>query len=183
MAGRLFSRRGYYGTSIRDIATALRLQGGSLYAHIAAKEELLWEIVDEAAQAFLSGLEPIVRSEQPPLEKLRQAVAAHLRVVTERQDAAVVFNHEWRALSPKRRQAVLALRDAYEGLFREILAEGQRTGVFRADLDVPLVTRFILTALNGVAVWYRPKGPLSPEQIAAAFVDWAARGLLADPKE
>ena len=79
--------------------------------------------------------------------------------------------------------AVLALRDAYEGLFREILAEGQRAGVFRADLDVPLVTRFILTALNGVAVWYRPKGPLSPEQIAAAFVDWAARGLLADPKE
>jgi len=177
VAGRLFSQRGYYGTSIRDIASAIRLQGGSLYAHIASKEELLWEIVDEAAQAFLSSLEPIVRSERSPLEKFRLAVAVHLRVVTERQDAAVVFNHEWKALSPKRRADVLARRDAYEALFREILREGIEAGVFRADLDVPLITRFILAALNGVAVWYRPKGPLSPEQIAEAFADWAVRGL------
>jgi AcrR family transcriptional regulator len=177
VAGRLFSQRGYYGTSIRDIAAAIRLQGGSLYAHIASKEELLWEIVDEGAQAFLSSLEPIVRSERPPLEKLRMAVAAHIRVVTERQDAAVVFNHEWRALSPKRRHEILARRDAYEMLFREILREGIASGVFRADLDVPLITRFILTALNGVAIWYHPKGPLSPDQIAEAFSDWAARGL------
>jgi AcrR family transcriptional regulator len=178
VAGRLFSQRGYYGTSIRDIAAAIRLQGGSLYAHIASKEELLWEIVDEAAQAFLSSLELIVRSERPPLEKLRMAVAAHIRVVTERQDAAVVFNHEWRALSPKRRSEILARRDAYEALFREILREGIAAGVFRADLDVPLITRFILTALNGVAVWYQPKGPLSPDQIAEAFSDWAVRGLV-----
>ncbi|HXF69387.1 MAG TPA: TetR/AcrR family transcriptional regulator [Thermoflexus sp.] len=178
-AGRLFSQRGYYGTSIRDIARAIRLQGGSLYAHIASKEELLWEIVDEAAQAFLSGLEPIVRSEHPPLEKLRLAVAAHLRVVTERQDAAVVFNHEWRALSPKRRSEILARRDAYEAMFREILREGIEAGVFRADLDVPLLTRFILTALNGVAVWYNPKGPLSPAQIAEAFTDWIVQGMKA----
>lgn len=178
-AGRLFSQRGYYGTSIRDIARAIRLQGGSLYAHIASKEELLWEIVDEAAQAFLSGLEPIVRSEHPPLEKLRRAVAAHLRVVTERQDAAVVFNHEWRALSPKRRSEILARRDAYEAMFREILREGIEAGVFRADLDVPLLTRFILTALNGVAVWYNPKGPLSPAQIAEAFTDWIVQGMKA----
>ncbi|GBD09532.1 HTH-type transcriptional repressor KstR2 [Candidatus Thermoflexus japonica] len=176
-AGRLFSQRGYYGTSIRDIAAAIRLQGGSLYAHITSKEELLWEIVDEAAQAFLSSLEPIVRSGRPPAEKLRLAVAAHLRVVTERQDEAVVFNHEWKALSPRRRADILARRDAYEALFREILQEGIEAGVFRADLNVPLITRFILTALNGVAVWYRPKGPLSPEQIAEAFADWVLRGL------
>ncbi len=176
-AGQLFSRRGYHGTSIRDIAAAIRLQGGSLYAHISSKEELLWEIVDEAAQAFLSSVEPIVRSERPPMEKLRLAVAAHLQVVTERQDAAVVFNHEWKALSPRRRADILARRDAYEALFREILREGIEAGVFRADLDVPLITRFILTALNGVAVWYRPMGPLSPEQIAEAFTDWAIRGL------
>ncbi len=181
VAGRLFSQRGYYGTSIRDIAAAIRLQGGSLYAHIASKEELLWEIVEEAARAFLSGLEPIVRSERPPQEKLRLAVAAHLRVVTERQDAAVVFNHEWRALSPKRRNEVQAHRDAYEALFRRILQEGIEAGVFRSDLDVPLITRFILTALNGVAVWYRPKGPLSPEQIAEAFTDWVVRGIEAHP--
>ncbi len=181
VARRLFSQRGYYGTSIRDIAAAIRLQGGSLYAHIASKEELLWEIVEEAARAFLSGLEPIVRSEHPPLEKLRLAVAAHLRVVAERQDAAVVFNHEWRALGPKRRNEVVARRDAYEALFRRILEEGIAAGVFREDLDVPLITRFILTALNGVAVWYRPKGPLSPEQIAEAFTDWVVRGIGARP--
>ncbi len=48
-AGTLFSRRGYAATSIRDIARELDLQGGSLYAHIDSKEDVLWAIVSRAA--------------------------------------------------------------------------------------------------------------------------------------
>ncbi|MHB1328878.1 MAG: helix-turn-helix domain-containing protein, partial [Gemmatimonadales bacterium] len=39
-AGALFSRRGYHGTTVRDLARELDVQGGSLYAHIESKEDL-----------------------------------------------------------------------------------------------------------------------------------------------
>ena len=49
VASELFHERGYAGTSVRDIARALDIQGASLYAHVASKEEVLWTIVDRTA--------------------------------------------------------------------------------------------------------------------------------------
>ena len=52
VASELFHANGYAATSVRDIARALDIQGASLYAHVASKEDLLWSIVDRAAAAF-----------------------------------------------------------------------------------------------------------------------------------
>ena len=53
VAARLFSERGYHGTSMQHLAEALGLQRGSLYAHIGSKEELLLDVVEEGAARFL----------------------------------------------------------------------------------------------------------------------------------
>ena len=42
-AARLFAEKGYHGTSIGDLAEAMGVQKGSLYAHIESKADLLWE--------------------------------------------------------------------------------------------------------------------------------------------
>ena len=51
-ASTLFHERGYSGTSVRDIARALDIQGASLYAHVTSKEEVLWSIVERTATRF-----------------------------------------------------------------------------------------------------------------------------------
>ena len=55
VASGLFHANGYAATSVRDIAQALDIQGASLYAHVASKEDVLWSIVDRAATAFERG--------------------------------------------------------------------------------------------------------------------------------
>ncbi|MDQ7028637.1 MAG: helix-turn-helix domain-containing protein [Ardenticatenia bacterium] len=65
VAARLFSERGYHGTSVRDIARALNLKGGSLYSHIEGKEELLWLILEQAAREFFGGLTAYCRVRCP----------------------------------------------------------------------------------------------------------------------
>src|SRR6266404_2430849 len=52
VASELFHANGYAATSVRDIARALDIQGASLYAHVASKEDVLWSIVDRAATSF-----------------------------------------------------------------------------------------------------------------------------------
>src|SRR4051794_36580107 len=98
-AGALFSRRGYAATSVRDIARELDLQGGSLYAHIDSKEDVLWAIVAGAAESFFAAARPIVAADLPATERLRALIAAHVGVVAGRAAQAAVFQQEWRHLS------------------------------------------------------------------------------------
>jgi len=61
VARRFFSTKGYHGTTIRDISEASGILSGSLYAHINSKEDLLFEITDRGAEAFLGSLAPLSR--------------------------------------------------------------------------------------------------------------------------
>ena len=56
-AARLFAEKGYHGTSIGDLAGAMGVQKGSLYAHIDSKADLLWEVAHDGAVAFHAALD------------------------------------------------------------------------------------------------------------------------------
>ncbi len=177
-ASALFRERGYAATSVRDIAHALNIQGGSLYAHVASKEDVLWSIVSRAADRFNEQVRPIARSDEPAPHRLRRMIRAHVGVVTSAQRDAVVFLHEWRFLSPERRELMAGRRDAYEALFRQIIADGVAAGDF-AEVDPRMTAMAILSSLNGIASWYRADGELSPDEIADQYADLFLRSLSA----
>ena len=172
----LFRERGYAATSVRDIAQALNLQGGSLYAHVASKEDVLWAIVRRAADRFQAAVGPIAEEASPAPERLGRMVHAHARVVTDDLGNATVFLHEWRFLGDRRRAEIAERRDAYEALFRRVIADGRATGAFRTD-DPKLAATLILSALNGIAGWYRPGGPLTADDVAAHYAELFTRAL------
>lgn len=178
-AARLFSRHGYHNTSVRDIARELDLQGGSLYSHIEGKEEVLWDILDRAADEFLRTIRPIAASDLPPPEKLRTAIRAHVRVVTDDLAAATVYFHEWKFLGEPRREEFLARRNEYERIMRSIVEEGIDAGAFQ-DVDPKFATLLILSAVNWMYQWYRPDGPLSADEIADRFITLIFSGLEAE---
>jgi AcrR family transcriptional regulator len=49
----LFSTHGYQSTSLRDLATQLGVQPGSIYNHIENKQSLLFELMEEAMDDLL----------------------------------------------------------------------------------------------------------------------------------
>src|SRR5690606_3989999 len=153
-AGQLFRERGYHAIGMPDLAQALELRGSSLYAHIASKEDLLWELVDRAAQAFVREAEA-VPDDLPPDERLRRLIAGHLRVITTGLDHATVFFQDWVHLSPERREQMVRRRDAYQERFRRAIADGVEQGVFGVA-DVDLATLLVLSAMNFVYQWYDP---------------------------
>ena len=183
VASELFHANGYAATSVRDIARALDIQGASLYAHVASKEDVLWSIVDGAATAFEAKAGDAIAdtATSDPVERLAALVEAHVDVVTADPERASVFVTEWRHLSGDRRAAIAGRRDAYEARFRAVIEDGTAVGAFRPT-DTALAATFILTALNGIATWYRPGGRLSADRIADHYVDLALRSLSEDPR-
>src|SRR2546426_8538656 len=84
VASELFHANGYAATSVRDIARALDIQGASLYAHVASKEDVLWSIVDRAATAFEQAADAALAdtSADDPVERIAAIVEAHVEVIT-----------------------------------------------------------------------------------------------------
>jgi AcrR family transcriptional regulator len=154
-AARLFAERGYHGTSIGQLAEALGVQKGSLYAHIAGKQELLHEAMRTGARAFHGALDAIDDS-LPAVEKLRLALRAHLRIVAEQLEIATVFVQEWRYLEQERREEVVAERRRYEERIRDLFREGRDQGELRSDLDEEAAALVFLSAANWAYTWLRP---------------------------
>ena len=166
-AGGLFREHGYHATSIRDIAKSLDMRGSSLYAHVDSKEQMLLEIVTEAADAFLQAAEEVDK-DLPPAERLRALIRGHLAVVVDELPNATVFFHEWRFLSSDLKTAVIERRDAYERYFREAIRQGVEQGVFEVD-DVKTATLFVLSALNWSYQWFSSAGALSLEELTEKY--------------
>src|SRR3954452_15299274 len=163
-AARLFAEKGYHGTSIGDLAQAMGVQKGSLYAHIESKADLLWEVARDGATAFHEALDGVAE-DRPATEKIRLALRAHLRVVGEQLDIATVFIREWRYLEGEPREQFIAERRRYEERFRAFFREGRELGELRTDLDDATATLLALSAANWAYTWIRPEA--DTEQPAA----------------
>jgi AcrR family transcriptional regulator len=161
---------------MRDIARELNMQGGSLYAHIDSKEDMLWEIVEQAAGQFLAAVRPLTALPEPASARLRRMLRAHVDVVTRNLDNATVFFHEWRFLSTPRRAQIAAQRDEYEALFRRVIQDGIDAGEF-PQADARMGALLVLSAGNWLYQWFRPDGALSADAVAAQMADVLIAGL------
>ena len=176
-ATRLFSRRGYHGTSMKLLADSLGMLKGSLYAHIGSKEELLYDVVADGAERFLTRAHAAAALEGSASERLEALLVGHIETAIEHLDAATVFLNEWRYLSDDLRADVQGKRDIYEGLVRAIVTDGISSGEFRSDADVAMTARLVLSAGNWVYAWYRPDGSLSSTEIGHRYTELIVRGL------
>jgi TetR/AcrR family transcriptional regulator, cholesterol catabolism regulator len=172
IAARLFAERGYQSTSLADLAGALGVQKASLYHHIASKEDLLWDVAWEGAEAFHAALDG-VPADAPAAERIRLALGAHLAVVGGQLDVATVFVREWRHLSDERRRRFTAERRRYEERIRELFRAGVEESQLRTDLDVATAALLFLSAANWAYTWLRPGAPTEElaDRLYAALLD------------
>jgi AcrR family transcriptional regulator len=173
-AARLFAEKGYHGTSIGDLADAMGVQKGSLYAHIESKADLLWEVARDGAAAFHAALDTIPDDLPTPV-KIHLALRAHLRVIAEQLEVATVFIREWRYLEGDRRDEFLAERRRYEDRFRALFREGRELGSLRSDLDDATATLLALSAANWAYTWLRPEA--DTDELADRFYDFLLDGM------
>lgn len=175
IAGDLFSQRGYHGTTMRELARSLDLRGASLYSHITSKEEVLWEIVHQAAGEFLAQAEAVPQDIAPE-EQLVCLIRGHLAVIANELPNATVFFQEWKFLEQPLRDKITVLRDAYEEHFRSVIEKGTQQGIFHVD-DTHVATLFVLSALNWTYQWFHMGGELTMERLADHYSTFILRAL------
>lgn len=175
----LFGKQGYSGTSMRDIASAVGVLPGSLYAHIVSKETLLVDIVADGIGRFLLAVQPQAASDASPADKMRAMIVAHVEVVADNPERSLVVFHQWRFLGEGNIQAAIDKRREYEQAFIAVIEEGMTSGVFRDDLNLRIAVLTILGALNWSPEWLSAEGKLSPGDVGGLIADTLLAGVRA----
>jgi len=166
----LFVERGFHGTSMRDIAARAGTNVSHLYYYYPSKASVLRSMMTSIVQDLLATLsEAAAASDDAPPERLSALVRATVLFHCRRQAEAFVGRSELRSLDPADRPEVIALHDRVTDIFRDVIADGVRQGVFRCAYRSEAV-HAILTMCNGVSTWYRKGGRLSPETLADRHV-------------
>lgn len=173
-----FRRHGVAGATVRAIAQSAGVLPGSLTYRFPTKESLVVALMEQAVAGISAAVLEAIDESADPLERLRLAMRAHLRVLLEGGDAAYVLLFDWRRLSDDTRAALSRERHRYESIWDGLIYAAAASGQLAPGLDLALVRKFAFGAANSVAFWYRPGGALSPDQIADAFSNLIGLGTV-----
>lgn len=175
-AAALFREQGYARATTRELAERLGLQKASLYHHMEAKEDLLYEISTKSLKDITAAVAAVADA-QPRDGRLRRVIVAHMGAALAEQNLHLTMLTELRALSDQRRADIVQRRSDYEALLERIVAADQRAGRLRTDIEPKFLTLILLNLLNWTIFWYRPDGQLRPaefaEMVSDVFLDGA----------
>ncbi len=168
-ASKLFAKKGYENTTIKDIAKLARIGKSTVFYYFQNKESILESIIEEAIGSVFGELQKIASSNIPPEEKFFKALSNHIHYLTKYMNSVKVFLYEFKFLSEEKRKLYISKRKHYELTFRNLIKELQEAGIFK-NLDTRIVTMGILGMCNWMVVWYKKKsGNLSPQEISKVF--------------
>lgn len=180
-AAATFAAKGYEATSIRDVADAVGMLGGSLYYYINTKEDLLFALIDHFHRI---GMEEVRKAEEEvaaaghgddPLAVLRAVFVASAELNLHSRSLSAVFYNDFRHLSAERKQHIVDSRHSHQRRVEELITLAQEAGEVSKSLDPRLTALALLSSLNATNTWYRPdkdqSGQPVPEFLASLLID------------
>lgn len=176
---RLIYEHGYEALTLRALAADVGILSGSLYNHIKTKQDLLFTLVRDHMTDLLANLDLALAGRDDPTEALMAFVRLHVTYHMERRYEVYIANSELRSLEPPNRAAIVAMRQAYESRLIRILDRGVAAGRFQVA-ETRVGAFAIIAMLTGICSWYRPDGPLGPEEIVRLHTELVMQGLKND---
>jgi TetR/AcrR family transcriptional regulator, cholesterol catabolism regulator len=184
-AARVFAERGYAATTVREVADAAGILGGSLYYHFDSKESMVDEILSTFLDDMWTGFDRILDAGLGARQTLEALIAESFRCIDTYRPAVVIYQKESRYLAAtwERFSYLADSWRRHQEMWLGLLERGVADGEFRSDLDPAVVYRFIRDAVWIAASWYQPGEKLPAEDVAHQYLAIVLEGIQAVPKE
>jgi AcrR family transcriptional regulator len=160
----IISAEGYAGLNVRELAARCGLQPASIYNHFRSKQDLLFEVMRDIQQEVVRHTVRLLRPDGDPVSQAHEFISWHVEFHIERRKEALIGNRELSSLQPENYRVLQELRDQYEREIRRWIQRGAKRGVFKAP-NAKMMSFWVIAALNGLLLWYRPDGPLPKTQL------------------
>ncbi len=192
-SARIFAKKSYHSTSMRDISRATSVSLAGLYHYCKSKEELLFLIQDHCFGRVLERLEERIRAIEDPLEKLRIFVDNHLSFFAANMAEMKVLSHEAESLAGDLHEHVSTRKRQYTRTARKILSEVQQAAINNSGraprrngqreraakpIELTVATYALFGMMNWIYNWYDPRGKLSVNQLVDNITHLFLAGFL-----
>ena len=155
---RLFSLKGFTSTSIQDILAAANTSKGGFYNHFSSKEDLFYQVLDEARRIWrernLSGL----KQAESSLEKVTLLLRNYKDLYLKDADnfpggcvfitLAVELSDQIPHLSKEIEKGFIGLKN----LYKRFLDEGKQSGELNGNVNTDIITELIFNSMLGASV-------------------------------
>jgi len=172
-AAAVFSERGYFNATMKDIAERLGMQPASLYHYYPSKEAALEDMCRISAVEFCEKLRAILTAGGPASAMVRKGMLAHL--TSERRAYVENFAFSRRNLPAGVVKELNTLARAYRQIWKKIFIHGVERGEWRSDIDVEVAADAVLALCNSAAVTL-PRRKNAEEDAALKWVDLFLQG-------
>ena len=166
-ARKVFARKGMAAT-MAEVAAEASVSQGLAYRYFASKEAIFHELVEQAVQTGIAGIQRIPRMPGTPGERLELLVSKAWEGRREHPEYYQVLYQvlDDEATSGDIRELIGKQGKAYLDVLRQLIVEGQATGeVARGDPDQLVIV--ILACLDGLT----RLALRDPEQVKKHFPD------------
>lgn len=175
-AARTYSQRGFYETTLADIADELNISKPTLYYYFKSKDDILFECHRIGIDAIINGDTPMPALGQiTGRERLEEFLRRYVRMVVDDFGTCLVMTGT-NALEPENRGQVIEGRRQIDGMLREIIDEGVRDGTLDAP-DPKMTAMFIFGAMNWIPRWYHLDGTLTVEDLTSRLIAFVSRAI------
>ena len=177
-AVQVFARRGYADASVQDIADAVGILKGSLYHYIDSKDDLLFRLLVEVhddVEAILAEVQLV--PDLAPLDRLELYVRRQVAYNVANLDRISIYYHDVDQLSEARRTDIHARRRLHEHFATDLVRQAQEDGSADPSLDPRIAANCIFGTIIWVYRWYRPKGRVAQDDLAAMCAGFVRAGV------
>ena len=176
---RLFSLKGFLSTSINDILEAANTSKGGFYNHFASKEDLFFEVLDEARRIWrernLAGLDEI----ESPVGKIKKLLENFRDQYLKDADnfpggcIFLTFSVELDDQCPHLSKEVNRGFVGLKAMLKRLLDEGRESDELRSDVSTSAITEMLFAGMLGATVIYGvEKSPESVDRSINALIDY-----------
>lgn len=172
---KVFAGKGYFNSKVADIAGEAGIADGTVYLYFKSKEEILHSIFDRAMEEFIAeGKREIAEIEEAD-KRLRRIAELHLEKLGADRDLAIVFQVELRGSTKFMEEFSAAGFAEYLSIIHRTIEDGQKTGVFRKDLNATVCSKILYGALDEMVTnWILSKkayqlAPMADEVLKVFF--------------
>ena len=147
-AVKVFAQKGYFNSKVSDIAREAGIADGTVYLYFKSKDEILHSVFDQAMKVFIDEGKRELSLIDAPADRLRKIAEMHLERLGADRDLAIVFQVELRGSIKFMQEFSAAGFADYLDIIRQTVEDGQRSGVFRRDINPVIAAKIFYGALD-----------------------------------
>lgn len=181
MAGiKLFSRKGFHKTTLKELAEEAGLSHGNIYDYVGSKEDIFFLIHDFLATLAMDILNRSTEDVQDPIEKLRRMVRGEFNLMDQWADALLLIYQESHILSGDFLRRLLEKERAHVEKFETVIADGIADGSLRSG-NVRLTANLIKAMIDAWTIKrWDLRSHVSQRETEGAILDLALNGILTE---